>query len=264
MEQTRHLWYVKREGRQAGPFPEAAIAEDSLLGRLPASAEISGDGVTWNPLSAVTRPDSGTAPRSAQPPYWGDVPPNWADVPPNGSDVSSYWGDVPPNWADVPPNGSDVSSYWADVPPNGSDVSSYWGDVPPNWADVPPNGSDVSSYWADVPPNGADVPENWISERDDARRRWADQRSGRDRRTAERGIAHPPRRRGDERRTHPTMATRHPAAVRTPPSASSRSAQRWLMVAGVLAAVMLAATGARYGPVNPITVDLGVAARPAQ
>ena len=208
MEQTRHLWYVKREGRQAGPFPEAAIAEDSLLGRLPASAEISGDGVTWNPLSAVTRPDSGTAPRSAQPPYWGDVPPNWADV--------------------------------------------------------PPNGSDVSSYWADVPPNGADVPENWISERDDALRRWADQRSGRDRRTAERGVAHPPRRRGDERRKHPAIATRHPAAVRTPPSASSRSAQRWLMVAGVLAAVMLAATGARYGPVNPITVDLGVAARPAQ
>ena len=229
MEQTRHLWYVKREGRQAGPFPEAAIAEDSLLGRLPASAEISGDGVTWNPLSAVTRPDSGTAPRSAQPPYWGDVPPNWADVPPNGSDVSSYWGDVPPNWADVPPNGSDVSS-----------------------------------YWADVPPNGADVPENWISERDDARRRWADQRSGRDRRTAERGIAHPPRRRGDERRTHPTITTRHPAAVRTPPSAPNRAAQRWLMLAGLLAAVLLAATGARYGPVNPITVDLGVAARPAQ
>jgi len=208
MEQTRHLWYVKREGRQAGPFPEAAIAEDSLLGRLPASAEISGDGVTWNPLSAVTRPDSGTAPRSAQPPYWGDVPPNWADV--------------------------------------------------------PPNGSDVSSYWADVPPNGADVPENWISERDDARRRWADQRSGRDRRTAERGVAHPPRRRGDERRGHPTMATRHPAAVRTPPSAPNRAAQRWLMLAGLLAAALLAATGARYGPVNPITVDLGVAARPAQ
>ena len=208
MEHTRHLWYVKREGRQAGPFPEAAIAEDSLLGRLPASAEISGDGVTWNPLSAVTRPDSGTAPPSTQPPYRGDVHLNGAAVP----------------------------SDWANIPPNG----------------------------ADVPPNGADVPENWISERDDARRRWADQRSGRDRRTAERGIAHPPRRRGDERRTHPTITTRHPAAVRTPPSAPNRAAQWWLMLAGLLAAVLLAATGARYGPVNPITVDLGVAARPAQ
>ena len=208
MEHTRHLWYVKREGRQAGPFPEAAIAEDALLGRLPISAEISGDGETWNPLSAMTTPDPPTAPPSTQPPYRGDVHLNGAAVP----------------------------SDWANIPPNG----------------------------ADVPPNGADVPENWISERDDALRRWADQRSGRDRRTAERGVAHPPRRRGDERRKHPAIATRHPAAVRTPPSASSRSAQRWLMVAGVLAAVMLAATGARYGPVNPITVDLGIAARPAQ
>ena len=208
MEHTRHLWYVKREGRQAGPFPEAAIAEDALLGRLPISAEISGDGVTWNPLSAMTKPDPRTAPPSTQPPYRGDVHLNGAAVP----------------------------SDWANIPPNG----------------------------ADVPPNAADVPENWISERDDALRRWADQRSGRDRRTAERGVAHPPRRRGDERRKHPAIATRHPAAVRTPPSASSRAAQRWLMLAGLLAAVLLAATGARYGPVNPITVDLGVAARPAQ
>jgi len=208
MEHTRHLWYVKREGRQAGPFPEAAIAEDALLGRLPISAEISGDGVTWNPLSAMTKPDPRTAPPSTQPPYRGDVHLNGAAVP----------------------------SDWANIPPNG----------------------------ADVPPNAADVPENWISERDDALRRWADQRSGRDRRTAERGVAHPPRRRGDERRKHPAIATRHPAAVRTPPSASSRAAQRWLMLAGLLAAVLLAATGARYGSVNPITVDLGVAARPAQ
>jgi hypothetical protein len=208
MEQTRHLWYVKREGRQAGPFPEAAIAEDALLGRLPVSAEISGDGVTWNPLSAVTRLDSRIAPRSAQVPYWGDVHLNGAVV-------------------------------------------------PPHWAEVPPNG-------ADVPPNRADVPLNWISERADALRRWADQRSGRDRRTAERGIAHAPRRSGDERRRHPAIAPRHPAAVRTPPSALNRAAQRWLMLAGVLAAVLLAATGARYGPVNPISVDIGVAARQAQ
>lgn len=229
MEQTRHLWYVKREGRQAGPFPEAAIAEDALLGRLPVGAEISGDGLTWNPLSALTRPDSGTAPRSAQLPYWGDVHLNGAVVPPHRAEV-------PPNTANVPPN---------------------WANVPPNWANVPPD-------WANVPPHGADVPENWISERDEALRRWADQRSGRDRRTAERGVVHPPRRSGDERRRHPGIATRHPAAVRTPPSASRRDAQRWLMLAGLLAALLLAATGARYGSVNPITVDLGVAARPAQ
>ena len=243
MEHRRHLWYVKREGRQAGPFPEAAISEDALLGRLPISAEISGDGVTWNPLSAMTKPDPRTAPPSTQPPYRGDVHLNGAAV--------------PSDWAEVPPNAADVPEDWADVPPSGADV-------PEDWANVPPNGAEVPLNWANVPPNGADVPENWISERDDALRRWADQRSGRDRRTAERGVAHPPRRRGDERRKHPAIATRHPAAVRTPPSASSRAAQRWLMLAGVLAAVMLAATGARYGSVNPITVDLGVAARPAQ
>jgi len=194
MEQTRHLWYVKREGRQAGPFPEAVIAEDALLGRLPASAEISADKVSWIPLAAVTSPGSRMEPRSGRPPHRAEVPSNWAEVP-----------------------------------------------------------SDVAA-----------VPSDWLRERDDALRRWADQRSGRDRRTAECGVAHPPGRSGDERRRRPAIATRHPAAVRTPPSASSRAAQRWLMLAGVLAVVLLAATGARYGPVNPITVDLGIAARPAQ
>jgi len=45
--ETQRLWYVRVAERVRGPFPTAAIAQDLVLGRLPAEVDLSTDRVTW-------------------------------------------------------------------------------------------------------------------------------------------------------------------------------------------------------------------------
>jgi hypothetical protein len=106
--------------------------------------------------------------------------------------------------------------------------------------------------------------DDWTHERADAARRWADARSGTDRRCTERGAAHPPRRKSIERRTSQACASRSLARRRTPAAAIDRQALFGVWVAGGLLAVLLAIAAAAYGPVQPVAVDLGIPARTAQ
>jgi hypothetical protein len=47
------LWYVRRAGRERGPFPPGQITREILLGRIQADDELSQDRQTWKPMSAV-------------------------------------------------------------------------------------------------------------------------------------------------------------------------------------------------------------------
>jgi hypothetical protein len=117
-----------------------------------------------------------------------------------------------------------------------------------------------------IPGTSADraAPDAWTRERTNAARRWADARSGADRRRAERGTAHPPRRTGVERRATLGSRPRSPARRRTPAAVLDRRAALGVWVAGGLLAVLLALAGVAYGPVQPLAVDLGIPARTAQ
>jgi hypothetical protein len=59
------LWYVSREGKVTGPFPEAALAQDLLLGRLDPHTSISVDQENWAAASTFpafrAMPDPGLA-----------------------------------------------------------------------------------------------------------------------------------------------------------------------------------------------------------
>lgn len=50
----QNLWYVKREGKISGPFPEKWIRRDLALGRLRPEDEISPDQLAWIPLRERT------------------------------------------------------------------------------------------------------------------------------------------------------------------------------------------------------------------
>lgn len=47
---AHRLWYVRRHGRMAGPFPKAQIAEYLLVGKLSRSDEISEDKAHWGTI----------------------------------------------------------------------------------------------------------------------------------------------------------------------------------------------------------------------
>ena len=46
--EPHRLWHVRLAGTVSGPFPTAAIAQDLVLGRLPADVEISSDRIGWS------------------------------------------------------------------------------------------------------------------------------------------------------------------------------------------------------------------------
>jgi hypothetical protein len=112
-----------------------------------------------------------------------------------------------------------------------------------------------------APAAGAD---DWAGERAEAARRWADSRGGIDRRRADGGAAHPPRRKGGERRSARPLVRRSIARGRPPIVVVDRRAWLRLWIAGGVVALLLAVAGAVCGPVQPAVVDLGVHARPAQ
>ncbi|MEW5892060.1 MAG: pentapeptide repeat-containing protein [Pseudomonadota bacterium] len=65
-----HRWYVRKNGKMAGPFPHAQIEEYLILGRLVRSDEISHDRETW-----VSIQDSGYFPETPK----GEQMPQAAD-----------------------------------------------------------------------------------------------------------------------------------------------------------------------------------------
>jgi len=53
MNAPRRLWYVKQSDEPVGPFPEAALIQDLLLGRLTRDTPVSEDRASWVSLGSV-------------------------------------------------------------------------------------------------------------------------------------------------------------------------------------------------------------------
>lgn len=49
----RNLWYLRRAGKVAGPFPAQLISDQALVGRVKASDEVSLDQLVWQRLADV-------------------------------------------------------------------------------------------------------------------------------------------------------------------------------------------------------------------
>jgi len=45
-----HLWCTRRDGHVRGPFPQAQISQNILLGRIREDDELSFDRETWTPV----------------------------------------------------------------------------------------------------------------------------------------------------------------------------------------------------------------------
>jgi hypothetical protein len=108
------------------------------------------------------------------------------------------------------------------------------------------------------PPAGGAQPgeRDWGRERFEALRRWADERSGHDRRTQQEPSASPARRQG-ERRQMGAPARSGRSTDRGAPSAQPRTA--WRIMAAILALVILilVAVAYHFGTVVPVPVRLG-------
>jgi hypothetical protein len=101
-----------------------------------------------------------------------------------------------------------------------------------------------------------ELERDWRRERLEALRRWADQRTGQDRRDAATAPPHPGRRQGERR--EPRDELRRPSdASRASPSAQPRGA--WRLLAAILAIVVLILIAIAYhlGTVVPVPVRLG-------
>lgn len=98
---------------------------------------------------------------------------------------------------------------------------------------------------------------DWGRERFEALRRWADERSGHDRRAQQQPAAGSPARRQGERRRAAADARSAPSGGRSAPSAQPRAA--WRIVAVILAVVILVLITVAYhfGTVVPVPVRIG-------
>jgi hypothetical protein len=108
-----------------------------------------------------------------------------------------------------------------------------------------------------VPADGVETGErDWGRERFEALRRWADERSGHDRRTQQAAESAPARRQGDRRQQAADVWSARSDERRTP-SAQPRSA--WRVAAVILALVILALVAVAYhvGTTVPVPVRLG-------
>jgi hypothetical protein len=100
--------------------------------------------------------------------------------------------------------------------------------------------------------------DDWLAERNNARARWADQRTGEDRRATESAAndVSANRREGatDRRMASPTLQRQQRSAAR---SRLSANLPVWaLVVALIVVAALIAVLVAVFGPVNPVEVRL--------
>ena len=83
------LWYIKRGEQVAGPFPEAALRQDLLLGRLDPGTGVSTDQESWGPARSYAE-FSGVV----------DPPPSGAGVQDGADDWAAERREATRRWAD--------------------------------------------------------------------------------------------------------------------------------------------------------------------
>jgi hypothetical protein len=116
---------------------------------------------------------------------------------------------------------------------------------------------ELAALGAPAAPDGAEPGErDWGRERFEALRRWADERSGYDRRAQQDAVGSPRRRQG-ERRQAPADGRSARSDERGAPSGQPRAA--WRLVAVILGLVILAliAVAYHFGTVVPVPVRIG-------